>query len=164
MPYSTELILSVSFTPSTFIPHLGNVHRCVIHCHLKFSRAPNLVYIRVIPRVRQDVKACVNIIEQVDYLDGALGRGVLAAEGVESHDAAEEDRHVVVALRRHGPFVTQLVGNRWWQNRIKQSKEGERDRERHLEVDSCRMLTSSGSEDQVQLLDRCLICSSATFW
>lgn len=95
-------------------------------CGLRFSRASNLVYIRVIPRVRQDVKARVNIVEQVDDLDGSLGRGVLAAEGVESHDAAEEDGHVVVALRRHGPLVTQLVGNGWRQNRIKQSKKGER--------------------------------------
>lgn len=141
VPSFPGLILAVSFSPpSTFIPHLGNVHRCVIDCHLKFSRASNLVYIRVIPRVRQDVKACVNIVEQVDYLDGSLGRGVLAAEGVESHDAAEEDRHVVVALCRHGPLVTQLVGNRWWQNRIKQSKEGERERETERETDIRRWI------------------------
>lgn len=82
--------------------------------------ASNLVYIRVIPRVRQDVKARVNIVEQVDDLDGSFGRGVLAAEAVEAHDAAEEDGHVVVALRRHRPLVTQLVGNRWRQNRVEQ--------------------------------------------
>lgn len=85
-------------------------------------RASNLVYIRVIPRVCQDVKTCVNIIQKVDYLDGSLGRGVLAAESIESHNATEEDGHVVVAFGRNWPFVTQLVGNRWWQNRIQQSK------------------------------------------
>lgn len=143
---------------SSFTPYLGNVHRCAIHCHLKFSWASNLVYIRVIPRVRQDVKACVNIIEQVDYLDGSLSRGVLAAEGVESHDAAEEDGHVVVALCRHRPFVTQLVGNGWRQNGIKQSKK--RGRDGHFEAD----VMSSGCEEEVQLLDLCLISSSTTFW
>lgn len=90
--------------------------------HSNFSTPSNLVYIRVIPRVRQDVEARVNIVEQVDDLDGSLGRGVLAAEGVESHDPAEEDAHVVVALGRDGPLVTQLVGNGWRQNRVEQPK------------------------------------------
>lgn len=97
----------------------------MIYCHGKI-RASDLVYIRVIPRVCQDVKTCVNIIEQVDYLDGSLGRGVLAAEGVESHNATEEDGQVVVAFRRNRPFVSQLVGNRWRQNGIEQSKRKER--------------------------------------
>lgn len=88
--------------------------------------ATNLVYIRVIPRVCQDVKPCVNIIEQVDYLDGSLGRGVLAAEGIESNNATKEDGHVVVALCRDRPFVSQLVGNRWRQNGIEQSKRKKR--------------------------------------
>lgn len=85
----------------------------------------NLVYIRVLPRVCQDVKAGVNIIEQVDYLDGPLSGGVLAAKGVESDDAAEEDGHVVIALRWDRPFVSQLVGNRRRQNGIQQSGGGE---------------------------------------
>lgn len=85
------------------------------------SFSSNLVYVRVVPRVCQDVKACVNIIEQVDYLDGSFSWGVLAAEGIESYDAAKEDGHIVVALCRDGPFVPQLIGNRRRQNRIEQS-------------------------------------------
>lgn len=87
--------------------------------------ASNLVYIRVIPRVCQDVEPRVNIVEQVDYLDGPLGRGVLAAEGVEPHDAAEEDGHVVVALCRDRPLVSQLVGNGWRQDGVEQSEREE---------------------------------------
>ena len=102
-----------------------NVHKCMIHCHGTIC-ASNLVYIRVIPRVCQDVKTCVNIIEQVDYLDGSLGRGMLAAEDIESNNATEEDGHVVVAFSRNGPFVSQLIGNRWWQNGIEQSERKKR--------------------------------------
>lgn len=98
----------------------SNVHKCMIYCHGKIL-ASDLVYIRVIPRVRQDVKACVNIIEQVDYLDGSLSRGVLAAKGIKSNNATEEDGHVVVAFCWNRPFVSQLIGNRWWQDRIEQS-------------------------------------------
>lgn len=101
-----------------------NVHKCIMCCHGKIPDS-DLVYIRVIPRVCQDVKTCVNIVEQVDYLDGSLGRGVLAAEGVEPNDATEEDGHVVVAFCRNGTFVTQLVGNRWRQNGIEQSEKKE---------------------------------------
>lgn len=32
----------------------------------------DLVHIRVFPGVCQDVKACVDVVEQVDYLDGPL--------------------------------------------------------------------------------------------
>ncbi len=87
--------------------------------------ASDLVYIGVIPRVCQDVKTCVNIIEQVDYLDGSLGRGVLAAEGIEPYNATEENGHVVIAFCWDRSFVSQLVGNRWRQNGIQQSKRGE---------------------------------------
>lgn len=52
---------------------------------------------------------------------------MLAAEGIESHDATEEDGHVVVAFSRDGPFVSQLVGNRWRQNGIEQSSRGRRE-------------------------------------
>lgn len=97
------------------------MHKRTIYCDGKIL-ASNLVYIRVLPRVCQDVKACVNIIEQVDYLDGSLSRGMLAAEGVESHNAAEEDGQVIVAFCWDGPFVSQLIGNRWRQNGIEQSK------------------------------------------
>lgn len=51
---------------------------------------------------------------------------MLAAEGIESHNATEEDGHVVVTLCRNGSFVTQLIGDRWWQNRIEQSGRKER--------------------------------------
>lgn len=104
-----------------------NVHKCIIYCHGNIL-ASDLVYIRVIPRVCQDVKTCVNIIEQVDYLDGSLGRGVLAAEDIESYNATKEDGHVVVAFCRDRPFVSQLVGNRWRQNRIEQSKKKEEEK------------------------------------
>lgn len=96
----------------------------MIYCHGNIL-ASDLVYIRVVPRVCQDVKTCVNIVEQVDYLDGSLGRGVLAAEGIESHNAAEEDGQVVVAFCRDRPLVSQLVGNRRWKDRIEQSKREE---------------------------------------
>ena len=88
--------------------------------------ASNLVHIRVLARVRQDVEPRVDVIEQVDDLDGALGRGVFAAEGVKAHDATEEDGQVVVAFGRDGPFVPQLVGNRRRQNGIEQSERKER--------------------------------------
>lgn len=101
------------------------LHKCMIYCHGKII-ASNLVYIRVLPRVCQDVKTCVNIIEQVDYLDGSLSRGVLAAESIESHNATEEDGQVVVAFCRDWPFVSQLVGNRWRQNGIEQSEKNKR--------------------------------------
>lgn len=96
-----------------------------MYCHGTVL-ASNLVYIRVLARVCQDVKTCVNIVEQVDYLDGSLRWGVLAAEGIESHNATEEDGHVVVAFCRDGPFVSQLVGDRWRQNGIEQSKRKKR--------------------------------------
>lgn len=80
----------------------------------------NLVHVRVLPGVRQDVKARVNVVEQVDDLDGSLGRGVLAAERVEPNDATEQDGDVVVAFCWNGALVAQLVGNRWWQDRVKQ--------------------------------------------
>ncbi len=51
---------------------------------------------------------------------------MLAAEGVESNDAAEEDGHVVVAFCWDRPFVSQLVGNRWRQYGIEQSKKRKR--------------------------------------
>ena len=90
----------------------------------------DLVYIRVFPRVGQDVKAGVNIVEQIYNLDGPLGRGVLAAEDVEAHDATEQDGHIVVALRRHGPLVAQLVGHGRWQNGIEQSRSKDTSHER----------------------------------
>lgn len=93
----------------------------MIYCQCKIP-ASNLVYIRVVPRVCQDVKTCVNIIEQVDYLDGSFRRGVLAAEGVESHNATKEDSQVVVTFSRDGPLVSQLIGNGRRQNGIEQSK------------------------------------------
>lgn len=105
--------------------------------------ASNLVYVRVLARVCQDVKTCVNIIEQVDYLDGSLGRGVLAAEDIEPYDAAEEDGHIVIALCGDRPFVSQLVGNRWRQNRIEQSKRKKRDG--HFEQKSIILQYSSHS-------------------
>lgn len=58
---------------------------------------------------------------------------MLAAEGVESHNATEEDGHIVVAFCRDGPFVSQLVGNRWRQNGIEQSKKGGRREMKHFE-------------------------------
>ena len=99
----------------------------MIYCH-GMILASNLVYIRIVPRVCQDVKTCVNIIEQVDYLDGSLGRGMLAAEGIESYNATKEDGHVVVAFCWDWTFVSQLVGNRWRQNGIEQSKSEEEKR------------------------------------
>lgn len=41
---------------------------------------------------------------------------MLAAESVESHNAAEEDGDIVVTLGRHRPLVTQLISHGWWQH------------------------------------------------
>lgn len=145
-----------------------NVHKCMIYCHRKIL-ASDLVYIRVIPRVCQDVKTCVNIVEQVDYLDGSLGRGVLAAEGIESYDATEEDGHVVIAFRRDRPFVPQLVGNRWRQNGIEQSKRKKRN-ETNILSKRVVMVYLSGRvmgwccQTGVHPLDQNFICSPTTFW
>lgn len=53
---------------------------------------------------------------------------MLAAEGIESDDATKENGQVVVAFCWNRPFVSQLVGNRWWQNRIEQSERNERNK------------------------------------
>lgn len=45
---------------------------------------------------------------------------MLAAEGVEAHDAAEEDGHVVVPLRGHRTLVPQLVGHGRRKDRVQQ--------------------------------------------
>lgn len=42
------------------------------HCHVFITHCLHLVHIGVLPGVSQDVKACVNVIEQVDDLDGSF--------------------------------------------------------------------------------------------
>lgn len=107
----------------------SQIHLSPPFCFSLSSRnAADLVYVRVVPGVCQDVEARVHVVEQVDDLDGALGRGVLAAEGVEAHDAAEEDADVVVALGRHGPLVAQLVGHRRRQDGVEQPEGRKRKR------------------------------------
>lgn len=51
---------------------------------------------------------------------------MLAAESIEPDNATKEDGHVVIALCRHRAFVSQLIGNRWWQDRIEQSEKEKR--------------------------------------
>lgn len=86
--------------------------------------ASDLIHIWVPPCVSEDIKSGVQVVEQVDNFDSSLSRGMLAAESVESHDAAEEDGDVVVALGRHRSLVTQLISHWWRQHRIQQSAEG----------------------------------------
>jgi len=74
----------------------------------------------IFPGVRQSVKSSVEVIEEVDNLHGPFPRRVLAAESIEAHNAAEEDSHVVISLRRHRTLVPQLVGHRWRKHRIQQ--------------------------------------------
>lgn len=69
----------------------------------------NLVDIWVPLCVSKNIKSSVQVVEQVDNFDSSLSRSVLAAESVESHDAAEEDGDVVVTLGRHRSLVTQLI-------------------------------------------------------
>lgn len=80
----------------------------------------HLVDVRILARVGQDVELGVDVIEQVDDFDGSLCRGVFATEGVESHDAAEQDGDVVVAFSWNRSFVPQFIGNRRRQNRVQQ--------------------------------------------
>lgn len=80
----------------------------------------HLVDVGILARVGQNVELGVDVIEKVDYLDGSLGRGVFAAEGVEAHDAAEQDGDVVVAFSGNRTLVSQLVGYGRRENRVQQ--------------------------------------------
>lgn len=81
-----------------------------------------LVDVRILTRVSQNVELGVDVIEKVDDFDGPLGRGVFAAEGVESHDTTEQDGDVVVAFGGNRTFVAQLVSYRRRENRVQQPK------------------------------------------
>lgn len=82
----------------------------------------------IFPGVRQSVKSSVEVVEEVDNLHGPFPRRMLAAEGVEAHDAAEEDGHIVISLRRHRTLVPQLVGHRWRKHGIQQPVQRDQDR------------------------------------
>lgn len=91
----------------------------------------------IFPGVRQSVKSSVEVVEEVDNLHGPFPRRVLAAEGIEAHNAAEEDSHVVISLRGHRTLVPQLVGHRWREHGIQQPVQREQDRASMRAAASC---------------------------
>lgn len=80
-----------------------------------------LINERVFPGVGQCIKSGVEVIEEIDNLHGPFSRCMLATESIEAHDATEEDGHIVVSFGRHWALVSQLIGNRWREDRIQQS-------------------------------------------
>lgn len=91
----------------------------------------------IFPGVRQSVKSSVEVVEEVDNLHGPFPRRVLAAEGIEAHNAAEEDSHVVISLCGHRTLVPQLVGHRWREHGIQQPVQREQDRATMRAAESC---------------------------
>lgn len=82
----------------------------------------HLVDVGILAGVGQNVELGVDVVEEVDDFDGSLSWGMFAAEGVESHDATEQDGDVVVAFRRNRTFVSQFVGYGRWEDRVQQPK------------------------------------------
>lgn len=82
----------------------------------------------IFPGVSQCVKSGVEVIEQVYNLHGPFSRCMLATEGIEAHNATEENGHVVISLGRHWTLVSQFIGNGWREDRIQQpiQRDGEK--------------------------------------
>lgn len=84
---------------------------------LKFT---DLIHIRVLPRISENVKSGVDVIQQVDDFNGSLCWCMFAAECIEPNNAAKKNGHVVVSFSRNGPLMPQFIGYRRRQNRIQQ--------------------------------------------
>lgn len=77
-----------------------------------------LIHKWIFPGVGQCVKSGVEVVEKVDNLHGPFARGMFATESIEAHNATEEDCHIVISLSRHGTLVSQLIGDRWREDRV----------------------------------------------
>lgn len=84
---------------------------------LKFT---HLIHIRVLPRISENVKSCVDVVEQVDDFNGSLCWCMFAAECIEANNATKKNCHVVVSFSRHRPLMPQFIGYRRRQNRVQQ--------------------------------------------
>lgn len=84
---------------------------------LKFT---HLIHIRVLPRISENVKSRVDVVEQVDDFNGSLCWCMFAAECIEANNATKKNCHVVVSFSRHRPLMPQFIGYRRRQNRVQQ--------------------------------------------
>lgn len=86
-----------------------DVEMLVLKLDVNLNVITHLVDVRILARVGQNVELGVDVIEKVNNFDGSLCRGVFAAEGVESHDAAEQDGDIVVAFSWNRTLVSQFI-------------------------------------------------------
>lgn len=74
----------------------------------------------IFPGISQGVKSGIQVIEEVYNLHGPFSRCMLAAESIETHDATEEDGHIVISFCRHWTLVSQFIGHGWRKDRVQQ--------------------------------------------
>lgn len=79
--------------------------------HVFVTDGLDLVHVRILLRVGENVESSVQLVQHLNDLHGAGGVRVGGAVVAEADDAGEEEGDTVVPLRRDRSSVAQLVGD-----------------------------------------------------
>jgi hypothetical protein len=81
----------------------------------------DLVYVGIFLGVCEDIKGCVELIEQAYDLHCASWVSISGTIVAETHNSGKQERHAVIAPSRHWALMAQFIGDADRQNRVEQS-------------------------------------------
>ena len=119
-------IILICFNNSTFFTlcALVEITKCLqldITNLFEKVKWTDLVYIGILLGVCEDIKGCVELIEQAYDLHCAPWVSISGAVVAETHNSGKQERHAVIAPGRHWALVTQFIGDADRQYRVEQS-------------------------------------------